>query len=155
MDETMLFLGIDPGANGALAVLDYQSVIVDVCLFAKATERDRCEFLDSLQERMGTVPMRAMLEQVSAMPKQGVVSTFKFGESFGFLRGMLSAMQIPFELVRPQRWQKDLGCRSAGDKNVTKTAAQRLWPQHKVTHGNADALLIAEFGRREWLRNRS
>lgn len=144
----MLFIGIDPGASGAIAVVDYQSVIIDVCITAKCTELDQSLFLDGISGRFGSVPLRAMLEQVNAMPKQGVVSTFKFGQSFGFLRGLLAGHQIPFELVRPQKWQQVMGCLSKGDKNVTKAAAQRLWPQHKITHANADALLLAEFARR-------
>ena len=82
------------------------------------------------------------------MPKQGVSSTFKFGVGFGFLVGCLTALKIPFEFVTLQKWQKALSCQSHGDKNVTKQKAQQLFPQIKVIHANADALLIAEYGRR-------
>ena len=60
----------------------------------------------------------------------------------------LTAAGIPFERVRPQQWQKSLGCLTKGDKNVTKRKAQELFPMMKVTHATADALLIAEYGRR-------
>ena len=82
------------------------------------------------------------------MPKQGVASTFKFGQSFGFLQGILIAAEIPFELVTPQKWQRYLGCRTKGDKNITKARAQELFPDIKCTHAVSDALLIAEYGRR-------
>jgi hypothetical protein len=82
------------------------------------------------------------------MPVQGVSSTFKFGVSYGFVLGLLSALRIRHELVTPQKWQRAMNCLSGGDKNVTKAAAQRLWPHWKITHGNADALLIAEHCRR-------
>jgi hypothetical protein len=57
-------------------------------------------------------------------------------------------LKIPFEEVSPVKWQKVMGCLSKGDKNVTKAAAQRLFPDIKITHAIADALLIAEYGRR-------
>jgi crossover junction endodeoxyribonuclease RuvC len=82
------------------------------------------------------------------MPKQGVSSTFKFGVNYGFLRGMLTAHKIPFEEVTPQKWQKAMGCLSKGNKNVTKAKAQQLFPNLKITHKVADALLIAEYCRR-------
>jgi len=150
MESTMLFIGIDPGKTGGIAVIDYESVIVAVLHSEKATERDMFAFFDDLDERFGTVPRRAVIEQVASSPQMGVVSAFAFGQSFGFLRGLLTGTETPFELARPQKWQKAMGCLSKGDKNVTKAAAQRLWPQWKITHANADALLIAEFCRRQW-----
>jgi hypothetical protein len=61
----------------------------------------------------------------------------------------LTAAGIPFERVRPQAWQKAMGCMSKGDKNITKRKAQELFPQIKVTHATADALLIATYGTRQ------
>ena len=82
------------------------------------------------------------------MPKQGNVSSFTFGERYGFLRGLMMGLRIRYEYVTPQKWQKALGCLTHGDKNVSKAAAQRLWPKLKWTHATADAALIAEYGRR-------
>jgi Holliday junction resolvasome RuvABC endonuclease subunit len=82
------------------------------------------------------------------MPRQGVSSTFKFGTSYGFLRGVLVALEVPFEAVTPAKWQRSMSCLTKGDKNVTKARAQELFPEVKVTHAIADALLIAEYGRR-------
>jgi Holliday junction resolvasome RuvABC endonuclease subunit len=88
------------------------------------------------------------MEKVSSSPQMGVVSAFSFGKSQGFLIGLLTAMKIPYHEVTPQKWQKAMGCMSGGDKNVTKHAAQKLWPHLKITHRDADARLIAEYGRR-------
>ena len=91
---------------------------------------------------------KAYIEKVGATPQMGVVSAFTFGRSYGWLLGVLDALRIPYEFVTPQKWQKAMGCLTGGDKNVSKAAAQRLWPSLKITHANADALLIAEYGRR-------
>jgi crossover junction endodeoxyribonuclease RuvC len=93
-------------------------------------------------------PAFAVLEKVHAMPRQGVSSSFKFGDSFGTCRTLLSCARVPYELVTPQRWQKSMGCRTGGDKRISRDAAQRLHPRIRVTHWNADALLLAEYARR-------
>jgi hypothetical protein len=61
----------------------------------------------------------------------------------------LTAAGIPFERVRPQAWQKTMGCMSKGDKNVTKSKAQELFPSMKITHAIADSLLIAKYGTKQ------
>jgi len=88
----------------------------------------------------------AFLEKVHSSPQMGVKSAFTFGEGFGSLKAMLACLYIPFQLVRPQVWQKTMGCMTKGDKNVSKRRAQELFPNQKVTHALADALLICEFG---------
>jgi hypothetical protein len=88
------------------------------------------------------------LEEVHSMPGQGVASCFTFGSSFGFLH-CLGLGCGRFERVRPQIWQRDLNCRTGGDKNISKARAMELFPSMRVTHANADALLIAEYGRRK------
>jgi len=91
----------------------------------------------------------AYLEQVHSSPQMGVVSSFTFGNGFGHLEMALTAAEIPFERVRPQVWQKAMGCMTKGDKNVSKRKAQELFPQIKVTHAIADALLIASYGAKQ------
>jgi hypothetical protein len=136
------YLGCDPGMSGAVVVLDSAGV----AMFIKnaETESDLAQFISDC----GDHSCFGYIERVSAMPKQGVSSTFKFGVSFGFLRGCLISSGIPFEEVTPRKWQAAMGCLSGGDKNVTKARAQQLFPQIKVIHAIADALLIAEFCRR-------
>lgn len=141
----MTYLGIDPGKSGAAVLISHGQHVLDSIRFAKATEKDIAEWFSTIV--IGTY-IRARIERVNAMPKQGVSSTFKFGTSYGFLRGMLAAYRIPFEAVTPGTWQRTLGCLSKGDKNVTKAKAQELFPQQKWTHADADAALIAEYCRR-------
>lgn len=143
-----MHLGIDPGGSGGMALIVGHEC---ECLkFDGATEHDIAEWL---RARIGTIS-GAAIEIVSAMPEQGVSSTFKFGMSYGFLRGLLTAFAIPFIEVRPVAWMKLVGVTVGGKlsrterKNRTKAAAQRMWPQAKITHANADALLIAEACRR-------
>ena len=85
---------------------------------------------------------------VHSSPQMGVRSAFTFGQSFGMAEMLLTCLGIPFERGRPQVWQRSLGCLTGGDKNVTKRRAQQLFPGVRITHANADALLIAEYGRR-------
>lgn len=139
-----VFVGIDPGANGGVAGLRLGSHLPVVACKMPETERDLFELFTWI-----TVHAHfCMIEQVHAHPKQGVSSMFKFGQNYGFLRGMLVANRIPFEEVTPQKWMGLLGCLNKGDKNVTKQKAQQLFPEVKITHAIADALLIAEYCRR-------
>lgn len=149
-----MFIGIDPGVGGGIAVIedfvdaDLQHRTSITCLkFKDATEADISNFVLSAVTTSDS-PKFALIEKVSSSPQMGVVSAFTFGRSYGFLRGLLVAHGIPFEEVRPQVWQKALGCLSSGNKNVTKSKAQQLFPKEKITHANADALLIAEYVRR-------
>ena len=140
----MNVIGIDPGASGGIVCIADGGVarILSVHKMPE-TERDIVELLETWKR-----PRFAFLEKVGAMPGNGVAGMFKFGRSYGFLRGVLTALAIPFEDVTPQKWQAEMRCMSKGDKNVTKAAAQRLWPDVKWTHATADAALIAEYGRR-------
>jgi crossover junction endodeoxyribonuclease RuvC len=135
-------IGIDPGQSGGVVLLDAAGRVIDKLPFAKATDHDIAEWLTEWDEH------EAVIESVHSMPKQGVASSFKFGRSFGFLIGLLTGLKIPYRMVTPQTWQKAMGCLTHGDKNVSKAAAQRVWPREKWTHALADAALIAEYGRR-------
>lgn len=134
--------GIDPGASGAYA----QGTVVFP--FKNRTERDIWDLF------LKMMPCKVYIEKVHAMPKQGVSSTFKFGQNYGALRMALIAAQIPFEEVRPADWMREFGLRrKKGEsdtswKNRKKAKAQQIFPLAKVTHATADALLIAEYGRR-------
>jgi len=144
------YIGVDPGQSGGIGILNEAGQYVLSFKFRKQTDADISEMFESILNLRGTMDecgIFAVLEKVHSMPKQGVASSFKFGSSFGFLRGMLTAHRIPWDFVSPQRWQKALSCQTKGDKNVTKAKAQRLWPDQKITHAIADALLIAEYCR--------
>ena len=158
----MIFLGIDPGQSGGIAALGLMSgpwaskfAETERDLFAQVVACGHDSREDIWVELWPTKPrldVFAVIERVHSMPKHGVTSSFKFGQSYGFLRGLLIASGIPFEEVTPQKWQKAMGCLSRGDKNVTKRRAQQLFPELKITHAIADALLIAEYGRRTFSR---
>ncbi len=144
-----IVIGIDPGASGAMVrraiAYDDGHELIDSIKLCE-TERDIYEWLVCYADRAHIT--RAYIERVHSMPKQGVASSFKFGQNYGFLRGILIASRIPFEEVTPQKWQKALGCMSKGNKNVTKAKAQQIFPTIKMTHAVADAYLISEYGRR-------
>ncbi len=140
-----MIIGIDPGKNGGIAKIRWDGH-ADVWKMP-ATMADLWDLIDRECNRHDETDF-AYLEKVHSMPGQGVKSTFTFGEGFGALQMALTAAGVPYELVTPAKWQKAMGCMSKGDKNVTKAAAQRLFPNIKITHALADALLIAEYGRR-------
>ena len=146
-----IIIGIDPGANGGIAWIDYNG---------KACVEKMPDSLQDLWELICDITSypkssidgrsyKAYIEQVSSSPQMGVVSAFSFGRGYGNLEMALTAAGIPFERVRPQVWQKALGCMTKGDKNVSKHKAQELFPDRKVTHATADALLIAYYGTKQ------
>ena len=139
----MQYIGIDPGQSGGITVIEYGRVI-HTCKLS-VTEQDVWEWLNETVNMLDAV---ATIEQVHSMPQQSSQSGFTFGKNFGFLIGLLTAIQIPFKFVTPQKWQKGMQCLTKGDKNISKAAAQRLWPRVKVTHAIADSMLIAEYGRK-------
>lgn len=152
----MTIIGIDPGQSGGIAWIDDKG---RACADKMPeTIADLWELVESIRMGAGASPetrldlvvngCRAYIEQVHSSPQMGVKSAFTFGNGFGHLEMALTAAGIPFERVRPQAWQKALGCLTKGDKNVSKRKAQELFPLLKITHSTADALLIAEFGRR-------
>jgi len=142
MGDMEYFLGIDPGKNGGLAIVNSLGRLCDAVGFKNLTETDINDWMLAYPYSL------ALLEKVHSMPKQGVKSTFTFAQSYGLLRGVLVANNLKREFVPPQVWQKALGCMTKGDKNVTKAKAQELFPNRKITHAIADACLIAEYARR-------
>lgn len=142
-----LFLGIDPGYRGALAIVDGEGEYVDAL---PLTDGEAGAWAAWLRER---APYRAaVVEHVSPGPEMDRASAMKLGRSQGLLLGICVALAIPVKLVTPQRWMGDLGCRTGGDKRVTLRAAQAQWPHVRMTHTGkaqlADALLMAEWCRR-------
>jgi hypothetical protein len=138
-----LYIGIDPGLSGGIAFIPTSGEP----WAHKMPETDR-DLIDLLRDSTRDMEARATLEFVSSSPQMGVKSAFTFGEGYGRLQMALTALGVPYERVRPQAWQKAMGCLTKGDKNVSKRRAQELFPALKVTHAIADALLIAEFARR-------
>lgn len=141
----MIFIGIDPGVSGGIAAIDELSIVIA----AEKMPPTEADVLDLLRRwPVDSTPTRAVLERVSSSPQMGVVSAFTFGKGYGALRMALQAEEIPFDEVVPAKWQAFMMCRSGGDKNITKRRAQQLFPNTKITHAIADALLLAEYARR-------
>lgn len=152
----LTFLGVDPGYSGGIAVVDHNR---NAMFSAKMPQTER-DIWDLIKDLSGSVTY-GVLELVHSMPKQGVRSTFTFGKNYGMLRMALTASDISWEEVTPQKWQKEIGIiRPRGKemtltekKNMHKAKAQQLFPKaNKITHATADALLIADYARRQWLR---
>ena len=139
-------IGIDPGTTGCLYVVNNHGIL-DCVRFKDKTDHDLFWALDAINQKYSID--KVLLEKVHSMPKQGVASTFKFGERYGFIKGLITALRWPFEYVTPNKWQKALSCQTKGDKKISKAAAQRLFPDENLTLDTADALLIAEYGRRD------
>lgn len=146
--DRLVTIGIDPGKDGAMAF-----IAPDETWVVPFSETDYVFELNALDTERYKV--MCVLEHVGAMPGQGSVSMFNFGANFGFIRGLLSANKIPYELVRPQKWKKVFSCTS--DKNTAIEVAKRLFPnvdlrrtpRCKGPHdGICEALLMAEYARR-------
>jgi crossover junction endodeoxyribonuclease RuvC len=159
-----VFIGIDPGKDGCLAILGYRVTPI-VIPFNEAEYTNQLRRLDPARKplvwqdkdlgELTPVEPFCVVEHVNAMPGQGVTSCFSFGQNFGFIIGLLTAFRIPYELVRPQKWKKEFSCTS--DKNTSISVAQRLFPGvdlrrtpkcTKPHDGMAEALLMAEHARR-------
>ena len=145
------YIGIDPGKGGALAVLkeDGSSIIYPF------SEEGYKEVLADLSVENFQCRAKCCLEHVNAMPGNGGVSMFHFGENFGFIQGLLTAYDIPYELVRPQKWKKEFSI--TADKNTAIEVCKRLFPSvslkrtercKKDDDGYAESLLLAEYARR-------
>jgi len=147
----MTILGIDPGKSGGIAWIDDKG---RACVEKMPdTLLDLWQLLLSIDylpcNDAGDSNCKAYIEQVHSSPQMGVKSAFTFGNGYGHLEMALTAAGIPFERVLPQKWQQAMGCMTKGDKNVSKRRAQELYPQLKITHATADALLIATYGTRQ------
>ena len=142
-------IGIDPGSSGGIVRLDGRAPPLAEPM--PKTERDLWLLVHRWCGGIG----HAFIEHVHSMPKQGVASTFTFGVNYGLLRMALIASGTSFEKVQPTKWQREFGLLKRGDetkvakKNRHKAVAQELFPSVKITHAIADALLIAEWGRRQ------
>lgn len=144
----MKVIGIDPGKSGGIAIIEGRQLHGHIGL-AKLTDREVWELLARNE------PALCVLEKVHASPQMGVTSSFTFGQSFGMIRMAVIAAGLRLEMVTPQTWQKSIGLKSikaklgsAENKKRNKAMAQELFPGIKVTNATADALLIAEYGRR-------
>ena len=155
----MLIIGIDPGISGSICFLE-DGIIKDVLEMPTMTEGKKnkkqvngsqifneISFRIKLYEKKD---IKVVVEQVSAMPGQGVTSMFNFGQSFGILKGICSAMQLPMYFVRPSKWKKYFNLINS-EKDASRTRAIEIFPyfssqlSKKKDSNKADAILIASF----------
>jgi crossover junction endodeoxyribonuclease RuvC len=154
----MLIIGIDPGISGSICFFE-DGKILEVIEMPVMTEGKKNkkqvngsqiynEFLKRINRKDDEI--RVVIEQVSAMPGQGVTSMFNFGQSFGILKGICSAMQLPMFFVRPAKWKKYFNLINT-QKDASRTRAIEIFPyfstqlSKKKDSNKADAILIASF----------
>ncbi|MDC2987639.1 crossover junction endodeoxyribonuclease [Candidatus Pelagibacter sp.] len=154
----MLIIGIDPGISGSICFFK-DGRILEVIEMPVMTEGKKNkkqvngaqiynEFLKRINKKEDEI--RVVIEQVSAMPGQGVTSMFNFGQSFGILKGICSAMQLPMFFVRPAKWKKYFNLINS-QKDASRTRAIEIFPyfstqlSKKKDSNKADAILIASF----------
>ena len=151
-------IGIDPGQTGAIASLNKYGQVVELedmpvmaRIHGKGQQVDASRLASILLSMKDGNSATVHLEQVSAMPGQGVSATFHFGESVGIVLGVCGALGLPVRMVTPQRWKKKAGLIKK-DKDAARTLAIQSHPdmvdmlKRKKDCGRADAILIAEFG---------
>lgn len=145
-----VIIGIDPGANGGIAWSHEDGPRVEKM---PDTPQGVWDLIQHIVNDSAMIyrhlEFKAYIEKVHSSPQMGVTSAFTFGNGYGHLEMALTAAGIPFERVTPQKWQKELGCLTGGNKNVSKQRAQELFPSMKATHAKADALLIMAYGIRQ------
>ena len=154
----MLIISIDPGISGSICFFK-DGRILEVIEMPVMTEGKKNkkqvngaqiynEFLKRINKNEDEI--RVVIEQVSAMPGQGVTSMFNFGQSFGILKGICSAMQLPMFFVRPAKWKKYYNLINS-QKDASRTRAIEIFPyfstqlSKKKDSNKADAILIASF----------
>ena len=164
MTAARLFLGIDPGLSGALAVLSDAGRLVDVVTMPtephgksrRVSGRELRAFLDSIAAATeGASIALCMLELVASRPGQGAPSVFTFGRAFGTVEGVLSALAVPIDYATPQTWKRAFGLTSDKGESIRKACdlvpGLAGWPRKQgPTHDQAEAVLLAEFARRRW-----
>ena len=155
------FVGIDPGLSGAVALwdTDHKRLRVwdmPVLKIQGKSVLNEPILADTLSSLTVWPDVQVFVEQVHAMPRQGVTSMFSFGMSYGIVKGILAALDLPTTYVTPQAWQRRMGVAHArvpnGGKNASRLRVLQLFPQYAALfervcdNGRSDAALIALFG---------
>ncbi len=155
----MLIIGIDPGISGSICFFE-DGKILDVFEMPIMTEGKKnkkqvngAQVYNEIKKKIAGLDkhkIKVVIEQVSAMPGQGVTSMFNFGQSFGILKGICSAMQLPVYFVRPAKWKKYFNLINS-EKDASRTRAIEIFPyfssklSKKKDSNKADAILISSF----------
>ena len=155
----MLIIGIDPGISGSVCFFEDGKIleVVEMPTMVEGKKNKKqvngAQIYNEISKKISQIDkknIRVVIEQVSAMPGQGVTSMFNFGQSFGILKGICSAMQLPMYFVRPAKWKKYFGLINS-EKDASRTKAIEMFPyfssylSKKKDANKADAILIAYF----------
>ena len=155
----MLIIGIDPGISGSICFFEDGKIldVIEMPTMAEGKKNKRqvngSQIYNEILKKTIKIKnqeIRVVIEQVSAMPGQGVTSMFNFGQSFGILKGICSAMQLPMYFVRPAKWKKYFNLINS-EKDASRTKAIEIFPyfsahlSKKKDSNKADAILIASF----------
>ena len=155
----MLIIGIDPGISGSICFFEDGNIldVLEMPTMAEGKKNKRqvngSQIFNEISKRVNGAKqqnVRVVIEQVAAMPGQGVTSMFNFGQSFGILKGICSAMQLPVYFIRPAKWKKYFGLINS-EKDASRTKAIEMFPyfssqlSKKKDSNKADAILIASF----------
>lgn len=145
IERVRLICGIDPGVTGGIAFL-YEDGLGAACDIPTINGEVNGSALRTIFRQLQ--PDLTIIERAQAMPKQGVVSTFKFGQAYGTLRGILAGLGLSYNLVGPREWKKHFALDA--DKEKSRRLAIDFWgPEffnRKKDHGRAEAALIAKYG---------
>ncbi len=155
----MIIIGIDPGISGSICFFEDGKIIdiIEMPVMSDGKKNKRqvngAQIYNEISSRIknyNNKDIKVVIEQVSAMPGQGVTSMFNFGQSFGVLKGICSAMQIPMYFVRPAKWKKYFNLINS-QKDASRTKAIQIFPyissqlSKKKDANKADAILLASF----------
>ncbi len=155
----MLIIGIDPGISGSICFFEDGKIldVIEMPTMIEGKKNKRqvngAQIYNEISTKISEIEkknIRVIIEQVSAMPGQGVTSMFNFGQSFGILKGICSAMQLPMYFVRPAKWKKYFSLINS-EKDASRTKAIEMFPyfssqlSKKKDSNKADAILIASF----------
>ena len=153
----MKIIGIDPGLSGAIAILENNKVlnIFEIPVMAEGKKNKRqlnsAQLVKLLKDNiLNHEEITVVVEQVNAMPGQGVTSMFNFGQSFGVIKGICSALSLPIYFVRPTKWKKHFNLIKT-NKEASRTKAIEIYPEissklaRKKDSNKADAILIARY----------
>ena len=155
----MLIIGIDPGITGSICFFEDGKVleVLDMPNMAEGKKNKRqvngAQIYNEIFNRTKNYSkknIKVIIENVSAMPGQGVTSMFNFGQSFGVLKGICSAMQLSMYFVRPAKWKKYFNLINT-EKDASRTKVIEIFPyisqqlSRKKDSNKADAILIASF----------
>ncbi len=153
----MIIVGIDPGLSGAIAILENNKVLklFDMPVMAEGKKNKKqlnsAQLVNIIKDNIGSAEhIAVVVEQVNAMPGQGVTSMFNFGQTFGAIKGVCAALKLPIFFVRPSKWKKYFELINSS-KDSSRTKVIEMYPSlsnqlsKKKDVNKSDAILIARF----------